>query len=941
MLIKQRLSSIVVFLLLMASWAYAGTITVNSVGDATALDNEITLREAIMLSEGTLDFRTLTAAEQAQISPPVGEGITDTINISVSGTMTPNTSLPAITDDGTVIDASSQWSGEWPEGQPGVEILNKTNEEYANGLVISGAANCHIRGLFITDFLDGVLVHNGAQFNKIGGADIGNRNIISGNSGSGVTIAGPGTDNNVVNGNYIGVAADGMTDLGNAYSGVSIHSGPQFNTIGGATDEDRNIISGNDLIGVVIRDPRTSNNVVSGNYIGTNASGTIALGNSWTGIQLANGAHLNTIGGKTPGERNVISGNDIGLTIGEPGTDNNVVFGNYIGTDATGASDLGNLSNGVEIVDGPLSNIIGGTAAGEGNTIAFNGGIGVLVAGLYTDYNRLSGNSMHDNVDMGIELLDGGNDEIRAPGITWASLASDTLTISGGDAGAEATVEVFEADSSELEGQTYLGSLTADGNGVFSGSLSVPDMELSVGDRIVATTTHTDNNTSEFSSSLTVWEEQETRMLSITSAEASPGGQVLVQLSISDVTGMASGDIIIKYDASVITVDEVTATQLLSDILLVPNIEVPGEIGLYMAGTTGLSEGSGALVEIALTVNPDAEAGTETVLSFGEVRIYDEQGMVIPANLEDGIVKITWPGIKGDVNEDGEVRSNDAMMALRIAAGLMIPTKYQQWAADMNDDGKVRANDATSILRRAAGLAAPGRGLIANAGGRITVTLSEAHGVAGERVTVPIEVDNADMLTGGEICIEYDSAVLRAVGVSCAPDALLASNTTESGMLRIAFASANRLNSQKVAEIQFDVVVDAISLLKFRTVELYGPDARLVSSAGVDREFIPWAMSPKRNALLQNFPNPFNPETWIPYQLAQDSEVTISVYNAAGQLIRTLDLGYMEAGSYATKDKSAYWDGSNEAGEPVASGVYFYTLQAGSYRATRKLSIMR
>jgi hypothetical protein len=97
---------------------------------------------------------------------------------------------------------------------------------------------------------------------------------------------------------------------------------------------------------------------------------------------------------------------------------------------------------------------------------------------------------------------------------------------------------------------------------------------------------------------------------------------------------------------------------------------------------------------------------------------------------------------------------------------------------------------------------------------------------------------------------------------------------------------------------------------------------------------------PDEFALLQNFSNPFNPETWIPFQLAQDVYVVIRIYNASGKAIRILDLGHKPAGFYASKDKAAYWDGENEAGERVASGVYFYSIQAGGFTATRKMLML-
>ena len=96
-----------------------------------------------------------------------------------------------------------------------------------------------------------------------------------------------------------------------------------------------------------------------------------------------------------------------------------------------------------------------------------------------------------------------------------------------------------------------------------------------------------------------------------------------------------------------------------------------------------------------------------------------------------------------------------------------------------------------------------------------------------------------------------------------------------------------------------------------------------------------------RNALLSNYPNPFNPETWIPYQLAKASKVSISIYSVDGKMIRNLDLGYQAAGIYQSRGKAAYWDGKNEIGEKVSSGIYFYTLTAQEFSATRKMLIVK
>ncbi len=98
---------------------------------------------------------------------------------------------------------------------------------------------------------------------------------------------------------------------------------------------------------------------------------------------------------------------------------------------------------------------------------------------------------------------------------------------------------------------------------------------------------------------------------------------------------------------------------------------------------------------------------------------------------------------------------------------------------------------------------------------------------------------------------------------------------------------------------------------------------------------------PEETALLANYPNPFNPETWIPYQLAKPADVTVHIYSINGGLVRTLALGHQAAGMYRGRSRAAYWDGTNAVGEPVASGVYFYTLTAGDFTATRKLLIRK
>ena len=98
---------------------------------------------------------------------------------------------------------------------------------------------------------------------------------------------------------------------------------------------------------------------------------------------------------------------------------------------------------------------------------------------------------------------------------------------------------------------------------------------------------------------------------------------------------------------------------------------------------------------------------------------------------------------------------------------------------------------------------------------------------------------------------------------------------------------------------------------------------------------------PTQTQLLANYPNPFNPETWIPFQLNQDVEVRLTIYDVTGKPVRKMELGHLTAGSYSQTEKATYWDVKTETGEPVGSGTYFYQLQAGNYTETRKMVILK
>jgi len=157
----------------------------------------------------------------------------------------------------------------------------------------------------------------------------------------------------------------------------------------------------------------------------------------------------------------------------------------------------------------------------------------------------------------------------------------------------------------------------------------------------------------------------------------------------------------------------------------------------------------------------------------------------------------------------------------------------------------------------------------------------------------------------------------------------------DEGLPRFEFVSGNiRKIVAHPAEARTVLIATTRGIFRYRS------DDVVAAVLPQSRDFTTWG-AVKDGRLLPNYPNPFNSETWIPFQLAQDSNVAVSIYNATGQLMRRMIIGHRDAGSYTSKDSAAYWDGKDNAGDPVASGAYFYSIEAGAFQATRKMIVQR
>jgi titin len=494
-------------------------------------------------------------------------------------TIRPTSNLPTITGH-VVIDGGTQPG---VAGTPLIE-LNGGNDLQgdATGLTIT-AGHSAVRMLVINGFRRGiVLASNGGNIiagnyigtdvtgtravsngtgvdvssgnNLIGGTAPGAGNLIAGNGLDGILVRGP---DNLIQGNFVGTDVTGTRPLGNGSDGVE-YVGAANTTVGGTTAGAGNLIAANRSAGIDIN-RGGGGNVVQGNFIGTDVTGTRALGNGF-GVLLDGAGTGNRIGGTAPGAGNLISGNlsfgiidvgaspdnliqgnfvgtdvtgtralgnDVGIELFSSGTvvagnlvagnrgdgielagSRFLVQGNAIGTDFSGALPLGNRGNGIHASG--WGNLIGGTAAGAGNVIAFNGRDGVRINGgtFGSSDNAILRNRIfgHDN-GLGIELVNGGNHNQAAPVLTAATTAGDTTTVAGTLTGAPDTtftVELFISatcnPSGYGEGERFLAALTVttDDDGYAALTLAVA-VGVRPGQFVTATATDPGGNTSAFS----------------------------------------------------------------------------------------------------------------------------------------------------------------------------------------------------------------------------------------------------------------------------------------------------------------------------------------------------------------------------------------------------------------------------------------------------------
>jgi len=328
----------------------------------------------------------------------------------------------------------------------------------------------------------------------------------------------------------------------------------------------------------------------------------------------------------------------------------------------------------------------------------------------------------------------------------------------------------------------------------------------------------------------------------------------------------------------------------------------------------------------------------ESAVAVKAAETLDEQQV----NTQDGVINIK---LYGDVTDDGNISAYDAARVLQHVVDLNPLSGEPLSLADVNGKNGVTSYDAALILMKTVGTievfpvleedenSAPPALLT-------TRTLSVGNAQIKERsIEVPIELDITDNVISGDIKIGYNSNALKfieaqkteltdnydlltkarndEIQLCFAGDTPMVGNGT---IFRMCFQIQDENAEKSDFEVKYALLNEGVKLqVQNRTVDFV----------------------PAETALLNNYPNPFNPETWIPYQLAKDTEVLIELYDITGKMVRKLDLGYHRKGYYTSKNRAAHWDGRNDLGERVASGLYFYRMQTEDKSFIKKLVVIK
>jgi len=752
-------------------------------------------------------------------------------------------------------------------------VLNILNSD----LLVLAADSGIIEGLTLRRSRRHALLITGSD-NRIGGENEGHGLLLTANgldnaNAAAIVIEGPDASGNTVVGCYIGMYGNGTLVDGNRI-GVLLDREAHHNTIGG-----NNLISGNDLYGVMITGGAHSNQITR-NTIGPEVEGDSGPGNGLGGILLTDGVHANIIGGDSLLEGNLISANGgPGLELRGTDVSANIINGNFIGTDITGLRALSNSGDGILITDGSHNNLIGGSSPFSGNLISGNHGSGVHLTGASTSDNTLLANIIgldirgylpvsNGTVEGDGVLIDSGshNNYVGGQGKFEANIVSGNVRSGIHIDGSGSNDNIVAGN---IIGLTGLGTSSA-----FNGSGVV----ISGGAKknIIGGSTLSDRN-----------------YISGNRADLFPGGAgVLIRNSGTDynrVSGnyigldVAGSRALRNGGAGVVIGDGAQFNIIGGEQSTERNVisgngatdPLPGHasgVHLYGKGTSYnlvIGNDIGWSAE-RLSIIPNAGHGIGLYAGASDNQIggnSPDSGNAIVGNELHGIY-LSDVETRGNLIRHNVIKQNDSLgIAIRNLAqgGIQPPVLdavplWYPW--DISGSG-------------------------APPGGTVDIYLAPSPSAGGEALQLLFSV-SAD--SAGEF----------------------------------SFSSFDPIDGTEITAIATDSNQNSSALALSVTVGT-------TTAVDDDTDFLPWTF-----ALEQNYPNPFNPETNIRFSLARASDVNLSIFNTLGRRVATLIDENLSAGGHLTR-----WNGTDNSGRTVASGLYFYRLNTADYTSSRKMLLIK
>jgi hypothetical protein len=398
------------------------------------------------------------------------------------------------------------------------------------------------------------------------------------------------------------------------------------------------------------------------------------------------------------------------------------------------------------------------------------------------------------------------------------------------------------------------------------------------------------------------------------------GDPVSIPVILDEPFGVAGADLKLAFDTSIVTVHGVRRGSLTSAFSLAFNVSRPESVLVSLAHATGIQHNrSGSLIVLDGAIRPGVPDSLTTPLVIAKAKLYNTAGLPLDVAVSNGLLS-TGFGWKGDVNADGERNSADAILVLRLVAGLEQRGERDRWAADFDGDGLITPFDAVGVLRAAVGLTTPPPGDSISLPVRIYVAPVSAS--AGQVVDMPVRIEGMPNLVSGslEFGIGEGHALAQTSKVNNTFGGIAEMAVVSPSRVRLVFAASDPWGqpSAEVASVQLRAVTGLSGFVpSFLGGSLTDKDGRTVNTfqfvtTGVEDPSVVAAF-----ALHPNHPNPFNPTTTVRFDVPRRSHVQVFIRNLLGQTVAVLANDVRSPGSY-----QAEWHAQ------VGSGVYFCTMLA-------------